>query len=128
MTRGTNTHSELRDGRDPQAPDLITGEMQPGPARGTGRTIEANLGVQEKGGSDPEKSTHTDDNAQAGVLGTAASKSASKPEETATIPASNNAFGDDDEEYISGYKLYVALFSIVSVFFLVLLDFSITAT
>ena len=37
-------------------------------------------------------------------------------------------FGEEDNEYISGYKLYAALFGIMSVFFIVLLDFSIIAT
>lgn len=88
----------------------------------------ASLGAQGNGGSDPEKHTHADGNVEQGINGTVASKTASKPEEATTNPTSNNAFGDEDDEYISGFKLYIALFSIVSVFFLVLLDFSITAT
>jgi hypothetical protein len=51
-----------------------------------------------------------------------------EPPQIATNPVSNQGFGEADGQYISGYKLYAALFGIVSVFFLVLLDFSITAT
>lgn len=37
-------------------------------------------------------------------------------------------FGWEESKHISGFKLYMALFSIISVFFLVLLDFSILST
>lgn len=89
---------------------------------------ESTMIEQEKEGSGPEKAVHTYNNVKEGTVGTIASKSAPKLPEPTANPASNGVFGEEDIEYISGYKLYVALFGIVSVFFLVLLDFSITAT
>ncbi|KAK7703229.1 hypothetical protein SLS64_009206 [Diaporthe eres] len=82
----------------------------------------------DKGGPDPEKSVQTNDRGQDVILETTASKTDLDATETAANPASQNHFGDEDKEYITGYKLYAALFGIICVFFLVLLDFSITAT
>ncbi|KAK7717951.1 hypothetical protein SLS63_010601 [Diaporthe eres] len=70
----------------------------------------------------------TNDRGQDVILETTASKTDLDATETAANPASQNHFGDEDKEYITGYKLYAALFGIICVFFLVLLDFSITAT
>lgn len=81
-----------------------------------------------KEGPDPEKAVQTHNRVQEGILGTTAVKTAPDATETAANPASQNHFGDEDNEYITGYKLYAALFGIICVFFLVLLDFSITAT
>lgn len=78
-----------------------------------------------KEGLDPEKAVHTQNSARKGSI---ASKTDPDQRESTANPASNDLFGEEDNEYISGYKLYVALFGIVAVFFLVLLDFSITAT
>ncbi|KAG6354246.1 hypothetical protein INS49_004851 [Diaporthe citri] len=82
----------------------------------------------DKGGPDPEKAVQPHNRVQEGILRTTASKTAPDATEPAANPASRNHFGDEDNEYITGYKLYAALFGIVCVFFLVLLDFSITAT
>ncbi|KAI0204997.1 major facilitator superfamily transporter [Astrocystis sublimbata] len=48
--------------------------------------------------------------------------------EVAADPISHDGFGGEDDEYISGYKLFAALFGITSVFFIILLDFSIIST
>lgn len=82
------------------------------------------------GGPSPEnlKAMHTHTNFPDEILGTNASKTAAVLTGTAANPALENHFGEEDHEYISGYKLYSALFGIVCVFFIVLLDFSITAT
>lgn len=55
-------------------------------------------------------------------------KSAPNLPDNVANPTTQENFGEEDDEYISGYKLYAALFGITSVFFVVLLDFSITAT
>ncbi|KAJ3951457.1 hypothetical protein N0V92_012132 [Colletotrichum tropicale] len=72
------------------------------------------------------ESAHAD--AQEKTQGTAATSTDPESPESAANPAVNDDFGKEDHEYISGYRLYAALFGIMSVFFLVLLDFSITAT
>lgn len=82
----------------------------------------------DNGGPDPEKAVHTHDHVQEAIQGTTASKTAPGATKTAANLTSQNHFGDEDNEYITGYKLYAALFGIICVFFLVLLDFSITAT
>lgn len=82
----------------------------------------------DKRGPDPEKVVQKHNHVQEGVLGTTGSKTATDATQNAANPASQNHFGDDYNEYITGYKLYAALFGIICVFFLVLLDFSITAT
>lgn len=86
------------------------------------------MAALEKGGPDPGKAAYTHNHVQEGILGATAPKSAPDAAETTTSPAAPNHFGDEDNEYITGYKLYAALFGIICVFFLVLLDFSITAT
>lgn len=78
-----------------------------------------------KEGPDPEKAVHTHDDVQEEISGATASRTAPA---IAANPTSKDDFGKEDNEYISGYKLYVTLFGIISVFFLVLLDFSIIAT
>lgn len=82
------------------------------------------MALPNAGGSDPEKTAQKQNDVQQGNAETATSK----PPEIAEHDASIDHFGDEDHEYITGYKLYSALFGIVSVFFIVLLDFSITAT
>lgn len=71
---------------------------------------------------------YTRNRVQEGILGPNVSNTGPDATEPTANPASQNKFGDEDNEYITGYKLYAALFGIVCVFFLVLLDFSITAT
>ncbi|KAK2601185.1 hypothetical protein N8I77_010653 [Diaporthe amygdali] len=80
------------------------------------------------GGQDPEKAVNTYDSVPEENLGTIPPKTTPVSPEIAANPTSRGNFDEEDKEYISGYKLYVALFGIISVFFLVLLDFSITAT
>ncbi|KAI8955553.1 efflux pump protein [Xylaria longipes] len=80
------------------------------------------------GGPDPEKPVHTHDDVQEEDVGPTASKPAQDLPEIAANPTSNDDFGREDDEYISGYKLFAALFGITSVFFIILLDFSIIST
>ena len=128
MMRESDAHSKLGDGNPSSTPDLIPEEIQPNQSEEEREMGESTVTEQAKGGSDPEKAVHTYNNVKEGTVGTSASKDAPNLPEPAANPASNGVFGEEDNEYISGYKLYVALFGIVSVFFLVLLDFSITAT
>lgn len=76
------------------------------------------MSTPEKTVTDPEKP----------ALGVPTSDTAPAAAEIAANPTGSDDFGREDEGYISGYKLFAALFGIVSVFFIVLLDFSIIAT
>ncbi|KAI8306424.1 Efflux pump mokI [Colletotrichum sp. SAR11_59] len=76
----------------------------------------------------PKKAGIAHRDAQKEIQGTTATGTGPDLPESATNPTVNEGFGKEDHEYISGYRLYAALFGIMSVFFLVLLDFSITAT
>ncbi|KAI8186434.1 Efflux pump mokI [Colletotrichum sp. SAR 10_75] len=78
--------------------------------------------------SSSKKAENAHDDAQREIQGTAAPDTGPESPEADANPAVNGDFGKEDHEYISGYRLYAALFGIMSVFFLVLLDFSITAT
>lgn len=77
----------------------------------------------------PKKtSVHAQDEVQEENSDSTASRTAPVPSEsTALLPLSAHS-GREDDDYISGHNLFAALFGIVSVFFIVLLDFSITAT
>ena len=57
-----------------------------------------------------------------------ASQDPPHPPNSAASPTSPDGFGADYGEHLTGFKLLAALFAIVSVFFLVLLDFSIIST
>ncbi|EQB55881.1 major facilitator superfamily transporter [Colletotrichum gloeosporioides Cg-14] len=86
-----------------------------------------NMGI-----SDSKKAEDVHGDAQEKIQGIAATGTGTgtgpeSPETAANLNV-NDEFGKEDHEYISGYRLYAALFGIMSVFFLVLLDFSITAT
>ncbi|KAI0403185.1 major facilitator superfamily transporter [Xylaria palmicola] len=81
-----------------------------------------------KGGSDPEKPVHTHNDGQQDNAGSTAVRTAQYLPEIAADSTPNYDFGREDAEYISGYKLYAALFGITSVFFIILLDFSIIST
>lgn len=89
---------------------------------------EITMTMPEKRKPDPEKTMNAYNHVQEAILPTSTAVDTSGAADTAADPASQNQFGEEDKEYISGYKLYIALFSIIYVFFLVLLDFSITAT
>lgn len=78
--------------------------------------------------SNSKKAENANGDAQREIQGTAAPDTGPESPEADANPAVNGDFGKEDHEYISGYRLYAALFGIMSVFFLVLLDFSITAT
>lgn len=105
-------------------------EIQPGGTEKAGGVAGTTTLAPGMGGTGLEKleSAHPHSNVPEGILETTASKATPDLTGTAANPASDNHFGEEDHEYISGYKLYSALFGIVCVFFIVLLDFSITAT
>lgn len=84
----------------------------------------------EKMTSDPENSVHAQNATRGGILvqnatGTAPVSSKLATEKSNSPPVD---FGQEDDEYLSGYKLFAALFGIISVFFIILLDFSIIST
>jgi len=68
------------------------------------------------------------DDVQEDISGTTTSRTAPDLLEIAEDSTSLDGFDREDDGYISGYKLFAALFGIISVFFLVLLDFSIIST
>lgn len=86
-------------------------------------TTATNMGI-----SNSKKTVNAHGDAQREIQGTAAPDTGPESPEADANAAVNRDFGKEDHEYISGYRLYAALFGIMSVFFLVLLDFSITAT
>jgi hypothetical protein len=91
--------------------------------------VETTIILPKNGGQDPEKSEHTHDNGQEEDSRPTASRTApASPEIAAYPPTLTDNFGRENSEYISGYKLFAALLGIISVFFIVLLDFSIIST
>lgn len=89
---------------------------------------ETTATVPKIGGQDPEKLVHTHDSAQKDDLRSTALRIVPASTEITAYPTLPDAFGRENTEYLSGYKLWAALFGIVSVFFIVLLDFSIIST
>lgn len=89
---------------------------------------EITMTATDMGISSSKKAENAHGDAQREIQGTAAPDTGPESPEANANPAVNGDFGKEDHEYISGYRLYAALFGIMSVFFLVLLDFSITAT
>lgn len=81
-----------------------------------------------KGDADSEKPVPTHENVQDQCAVTTALRIATDSAEIAANPISNDDFGREDDEYISGYRLLAALVGIISAFFIVLLDFSIIST
>ena len=75
-------------------------------------------GDEERAKIEPSQDT---DNGQGGA-------ESEKPVQAPAHAASPGEFGEDDNDHITGYKLFAALFGIVSVFFIVTLDFSIIST
>ncbi|KAI0965942.1 putative MFS multidrug transporter [Xylaria arbuscula] len=110
----SNSPSQLQDGRRSSPLPSTSEKIQQGQAERAPEIIATTL---QRGGSDSEKSHNS---IQAGDAQVATSGS--------TNPISNDVFGTEDEEYISGYKLFAALVGIISAFFIVLLDFSIIST
>ncbi|KAJ8115677.1 hypothetical protein ONZ43_g4611 [Nemania bipapillata] len=84
--------------------------------------------VSRKEGQDSEKPVHTHDGIQVEDSKFVASKSTCDSPGISANPTPGDDFGREDEEYISGYRLFAALFGITSAFFIVLLDFSIIST
>lgn len=84
--------------------------------------------VPTTGDADPEKAVHTHDAVQEEELSSTAAITAPALRDVAAHSASLNNFGRGSDEYLGGYKLVAALFGIACVFFIVLLDFSITST
>lgn len=125
MTGDSEARAEMGQEKPSSPPNLVREQIQPCQAEAAEGLIDTAITGRDKGGFEPEKAAHTQ---KEGHSDTAASKTAPKPPDSTANANSNDLFGEEDNEYISGYKLYAALFGIVSVFFLVLLDFSITAT
>lgn len=128
MSRESEPLSKLEDVPSSSPPNSTREKIQPSQAEETDMVAETAMTVPEKGGSDPEGVIVAHNHVQEPSLQTTAAMDTSGAADTSADPASQTQFGEEDNEYISGYKLYVALFSIICVFFLVLLDFSITAT
>lgn len=89
---------------------------------------ETTIIIPKNGGQDPKKPVHTHDNAQEEDIRSTASRTAPASPEIAANPTLPDSFGRENDKYISGYKLFAALFGIISVSFIVLLDFSIIST
>lgn len=128
MTRESESHSKSADDRSSSSPTLLRGKIQPSQAEAAEGGPETAMIAPKTGGQDPEKAVNTYDSVPEENLGTIPPKTTAVSPEITANPTSRGNFDEEDKEYISGYKLYVALFGIISVFFLVLLDFSITAT
>ncbi|KAI1274063.1 putative MFS multidrug transporter [Xylaria sp. FL0933] len=114
------------DGRQPPPP--LTSIREKAQQRQAAGTAEIIMIAPEIGVLDPEKPVHTHEELQGEHLGPTALRTAPESPETAGNPTSHDGFGTEDDEYISGYKLFAALVGIISVFFIVLLDFSIIST
>ncbi|TGJ79642.1 hypothetical protein E0Z10_g9123 [Xylaria hypoxylon] len=125
MTIESKSHSKSGDEQPSSPPTSIREKIQQGQAEGT---AEAIMIAPKKGGLDPEKSVYTHDNVQREDAGSTALRTALDSPENAADPTSRGDFGREDDEYISGYRLFAALFGITSVFFIILLDFSIIST
>jgi hypothetical protein len=111
-------------GRSSLPPTSIREKIQQRQAEGAAETTM----IIPKGGPDPEKPVHTHDDVQEEGLRSTASRTAPALLEIAAFPTSPDDFGTEDDEYLSGYKLSAALFGIISIFFIVLLDLSIIST
>lgn len=81
-----------------------------------------------KGDADPEKPVPTQPEIQEKTLECIISGTPPALPETNAATISSAEFGAEDEEHITGFRLLAALFGIISVFFIVLLDFSIIST
>jgi hypothetical protein len=99
--------------------------MEPGHAEGVEVASGTALVALSQGALNHEKVTHSHGGYQGDVpTATALNAPSTSPETAAAYPLPDDS-GRENIENISGPKLYIALFSIISVFFLVLLDFSI---
>jgi hypothetical protein len=123
----SNPQLNSEKGRASPSPGSIREETEQPHAE---RPTEIAMVMSEKGGPEPdhEKPMNSDNNIQERDSGIHASQNSPRHSDSAAIPTSPDAFGADDDEHLTGFKLFAALFAIVSVFFLVLLDFSIIST
>lgn len=126
--RESEPRLKFGDGRSSSLPTSIREKVQPGQAEGAEGAAETTMIAPKKEGPDFEKPVHAHDDVQEEDLGLTALKTALVSPEIAAHPTSPDDFGREDDEYISGCKLFAALFGIASVFFIVLLDFSIIST
>lgn len=80
--------------------------------------------------SDPEKSAHAQNDTRGDISAQTATGMVPVSSKVAAAKSKSPPadFGQEDDEYLSGYKLFAALFGIISVFFIILLDFSIIST
>ncbi|KAH8196984.1 hypothetical protein TruAng_008843 [Truncatella angustata] len=125
MTIVSKSQLKSGDGRSSPSPISNREKIQQRQAEGT---AEPTMIVPKKGDQDPEKPVHTQGGVAEKNLRSTASRTAAASPEIAAYRTPQDDFGREDDEYISGYKLFAALFGIVSVFFIVLLDFSIIST
>lgn len=79
-------------------------------------------------GADTEKHLPTNEEIREKASGVFNTRTVATLLENNASPSALDGFGEEDDEYISGYRLFAALIGIVSVFFIVLLDFSIIST
>lgn len=128
MAKESEPRSMLEDMPSSSPPTSVRDRIQPSQVEETDMAAKTTTTAPEKEGPDPEKAMGAHKHVQEASLQTTAAVDTPGAADIAADPVSQNQFGEEDKEYISGYKLYVALFSIICVFFLVLLDFSITAT
>ncbi|KAI0533762.1 putative MFS multidrug transporter [Xylaria digitata] len=119
MTIESDQRLKSQDARRSSPPTSIGEKVRQGQADGAAEAPTA--------GSDPEKSVQAHDNIQDDARVTPPGAALKSPE-IAANPTSIDGLGTEDEEYISGYKLFAALVGIISAFFIVLLDFSIIST
>ncbi len=128
MAGESEPRSQLGDGASASPPTSIREKIQPGHAERAEAAAGTTVVAPNQGAADPEKAVHSHGSFQGDIPPTTALSTASGSLEITAAPTSPGDSGREDNEYISGPKLYVALFSIISVFFLVLLDFSILST
>ncbi|XPS69771.1 hypothetical protein M3J09_002029 [Ascochyta lentis] len=128
MTTDSNSLRHPGDATSASPSTSIHEKTQPAHASQAEAAAGTTVVAPSKEDSDPEKAVHTHGCSQEEPSRMTASSNAPSIPETAAAPTSPGDFGTEDNEHISGFKLYIALFSIISVFFLVLLDFSILST
>lgn len=125
MTRESQPRSQLHEGSSASPLASIREKIQAGHAEEAGMASGTALVALSQGNLDQVKVVRSHGGSQGDVPMTTASNIPSSSLEAAAASTLLNDSGQENTEYISGPKLYIALFSIISVFFLVLLDFSI---
>jgi len=125
MTRRSEPRLQLRDGASASPLPSIREKMQAGHAERVEVAPGTTSVALSQGALDHEKCVHSHGGFQGDVPMANALSAPSSSLETAAASTLPNNSSQENNEYISGPKLYISLFSIISVFFLVLLDFSI---